>query len=234
MQLGTLPEAMPVLPGYNMHGTFLPAQQTGGDTYDLALSERGLLVVLGDAAGHGIAPALSVTQMHAMLRMALRLGADLETAFRQVNDLLADTLRDGRFVTACFGLLDPASHRLRLLSGGQAPLLHFHAAGGGSTAHRATSFPMGAAPIRTLRPALEIDLAPGDWLVLITDGVYEYESPTGEQFGKARIEQLIYQHHADKPLSLSGQILKAVKLFADGAPQEDDITMVLLKRLPLA
>ena len=49
---------MPALPGYDMHGTCLPAQQTGGDTCDLALSERGLLVVLGDAAGHGIAPAL--------------------------------------------------------------------------------------------------------------------------------------------------------------------------------
>jgi hypothetical protein len=62
------------------------AELTGGDTYDPRARRRALLVVLGDATGHGIAPALSVTQMHAMLRMAFRLGADLETAFVQVND----------------------------------------------------------------------------------------------------------------------------------------------------
>ena len=69
-----------------------PAELTGGDTFDLSVIDQGLLVVLGDATGHGIAPALSVTQMHAMLRMAFRLGADLETAFMQVNNRLAETL----------------------------------------------------------------------------------------------------------------------------------------------
>ena len=88
-------------------------------------STQGLLVVLGDATGHGIAPALSVTQMQAMLRMAFRLGADLETAFLQVNDQLVATLADDRFITAFIGLLDPATHRLRFHSGGQGPILHF-------------------------------------------------------------------------------------------------------------
>jgi sigma-B regulation protein RsbU (phosphoserine phosphatase) len=128
VQLGTLPLSVPRVPGYDMHGTFLPASQTGGDTYDFAHTSQGLLLVLADAAGHGLAPALSVTQMHAMLRMAIRLGADLETAFRQVNDQLAETLQDGRFVNAFIGLLDPATHRLRFLSGGQGPILHFRAA----------------------------------------------------------------------------------------------------------
>jgi sigma-B regulation protein RsbU (phosphoserine phosphatase) len=104
---------MPVVPGYDLHGLFLPASLTGGDTDDLAPIDQGLLILLGDATGHGVAPASSVTQIHAMLRMALRLGADLETAFRQVDDQLADTLPDGPFVTAFIGLLDPATHRLR-------------------------------------------------------------------------------------------------------------------------
>src|SRR5262249_1141687 len=63
-----------------------------------AVLDQGLLVVLGDATGHGIGPALSVTQMHAMLRMAFRLGADLETAFLQVNNQLAATISDDRFI----------------------------------------------------------------------------------------------------------------------------------------
>ena len=107
VQMSTLPQAMPVVAGYDVHGTFRPALLTGGDTFDLAPVGDGLLVVLGDATGHGIAPALSVTQMHAMLRMAFRLGADLETAFAQVNDLLAETLAEDRFVTAFIGVLDP-------------------------------------------------------------------------------------------------------------------------------
>ena len=230
VQMSTLPAQLPVLAGYDMHATFLPAAQTGGDTYDLALTEQGLLVVLGDATGHGIAPALSVTQMHAMLRMALRLGADLETAFRQVNDQLAATLPDGRFVTAFIGLLDAAAHRLRFLSGGQGPILHFCAAQGECVPYKATSFPMGAMPLAKLRPAVEISLAPGDILVLLTDGIYEYEDPSGAQFGVHRVEQVLREHHAAASATLAAHLLQEVRAFARGAPQDDDVTMVLLKR----
>ena len=69
--------------------------------------------MLADATGHGIAPALSVTQMQAMLRMAFRLGADLETAVMQVNNQLADWLPPDRFITAFIGRLDPRRHTLR-------------------------------------------------------------------------------------------------------------------------
>ena len=230
VQMSTLPAQLPVLPGYDMHATFLPASQTGGDTYDLALTAQGLLVVLGDATGHGIAPALSVTQMHAMLRMALRLGADLETAFRQVNDQLAATLPAGHFVTAFIGLLDAAAHRLRFLSGGQGPILHFCAAEGACVAYKATSFPMGAMPLAKLRPAIEISLAPDDVLVLLTDGIYEYEDATGAQFGVQRVEQVLREHHRGDSATLARHLLQAVRDFARGAPQDDDVTMVLLKR----
>ena len=92
VQMSTLPATMPLIPGYDVCGMSTPAELTGGDTYDLAAIEQGLLIVLGDATGHGIAPALSVTQMQAMLRIAFRLGADLESAFLQVNNRLAETL----------------------------------------------------------------------------------------------------------------------------------------------
>jgi len=231
VQHSTLPRAWPQVPGYDMHGTFMPAEQTGGDTYDLALLPQGLLVVLGDATGHGIAPALSVLQMHAMLRMALRLGVSLEAAFTQVNDRLAEVLPDSHFVTAFIGLIDVHSHRLRFLSGGQAPILHFKSAEGRCTSYRATSFPMGAMPITRLRPAVEVDLAPGDWLVVLSDGVYEYEDPTGVPLGVAAVEALLAQAHAESPASVSARLLARLREFARGAPQDDDITMVLLKRL---
>ncbi len=230
VQLGTLPSEMPIVPGYDMQATFLPASLTGGDTYDLALGEQGLLVVLADATGHGIAPALSVTQMHAMLRMALRLGADLETAFLHVNDQLAATLDEGRFVTAFFGLLDTNTHRLRFLSGGQGPILHFQAAAVCCVSYKATSFPMGAMPLSSPPPPVTLELAPGDILVLLTDGVFEYEDSNGAQFGQARVEQVLVSHHRESATAISTHLLDELRRFARGEPQQDDITSVLLKR----
>jgi sigma-B regulation protein RsbU (phosphoserine phosphatase) len=230
VQMSTLPSEMPKVRGYDMHGTFLPASLTGGDTYDLAPTEQGLLVVLGDATGHGIAPALSVTQMHAMLRIALRLDADLETAFRHVNDQLAATLGEGRFVTAFIGLLDADTHRLRFLSGGQGPILHFQAASARCTTYKATSFPMGAMPLLNARPPVILELAPGDILALLTDGIYEYEDADGAQFGQARVEQILQRYSCESTAALSARLMESVRDFARGTPQQDDITLVLLKR----
>ena len=89
-----------------MFGLSRPADLTGGDTFDLSMVDPGLLIVLGDATGHGIAPALSVTQLQAMLRTAFGLGADLETTFTQVNNQLCATLPPDRFITAFVGLLE--------------------------------------------------------------------------------------------------------------------------------
>jgi sigma-B regulation protein RsbU (phosphoserine phosphatase) len=230
VQLSSLPTQMPLVPGYLMHSTFRPAALTGGDTYDLALVEQGLLVVLGDATGHGIAPALSVTQMQAMLRMALRLGADLETAFRQVNDRLAETLPEDRFITAFVGLIDSAKHLLRYLSAGQGPILHFEAASGECRVHGPTSFPLGAMKLIRSRAPLEITLAPGDVLALISDGVFEYARADGQAFGEQRVMQLLREHRHAEPKDMAAAVMGALQAFAAGAPQEDDVTMVLLKR----
>ncbi len=235
VQRASLPADLPAVPGYELAGSFRPASLTGGDTYDVARLDAGVLVVLADAAGHGVPAALSIIQMHAMLRMAFELGATLEQAFLHVNNRLSATLPDGRFVTAFIGLLDPATHRLRYLSGGQGPILHWHAATGGCTVHRATSFPMGAMALRQAKPAACIDLQPGDLIALLSDGFYEYESPTGEAFGRARVEAVMQQGGATAPVqALAAALLRAVELHAEGAPQEDDMTLVLLRRLPVA
>ena len=234
VQMSTLPGTMPDVPGYEVFGTFEPADLTGGDTFDLAVLEQGLLVVLGDATGHGIAPALHVTQMHAMLRMAFRMGADLETAFTQVNNQLANTLPDDRFITAFIGLLDTATHRLRFHSGGQAPILYFQAATGTCTRHNPTSFPLAAMPLSKLRPAVTLQMEPGDILVLLSDGIYEYNNGNGEEFGERRVTEIVAAHRDRSVADLSAGLLASVQAFANGAPQEDDITIVLVKRTALA
>jgi len=230
VQMSTLPSVMPSVPGYDVFGLSRPASLTGGDTFDLAVLDQGLLTVLGDATGHGIAPALSVTQMHAMLRMAFRLGADLETAFLQVNNQLAATIADDRFITAFIGLLDVSTHRLRFHSGGQAPILLYRAATGTCERHNPTSFPLAAMPLLSLRPAVSLDLAPGDVLALLSDGIYEYCDRQNEAFGDSRVEAILQLHHDKSMAELSSALLSGVEAFAHGAPQEDDITIVLVKR----
>ncbi|OGA15759.1 MAG: hypothetical protein A3I63_05195 [Betaproteobacteria bacterium RIFCSPLOWO2_02_FULL_66_14] len=230
VQMSTLPAAMPSIPGYDTFGTFQPASATGGDTFDLSLLGQELLVVLGDATGHGIAPALSVTQMQAMLRTAFRLGANLQTAFMAVNNQLAETMPADRFITAFIGLLDPATHLMRFHSGGQGPILVYRAASDTFERHRPTSFPLAAMPLQSLRPATTVEFEPGDLLVLLSDGIYEFHDAGQEQFGEQRVEALI-RAQRDVPMrALSAQLLEAVKAFAKGAPQEDDITVVLVKR----
>jgi phosphoserine phosphatase len=230
VQMGTLPSRMPTLPGYDVFGMCRPAGLTGGDTFDLAMLDQGLLVVLGDATGHGIAPALSVTQMQAMLRMAFRLGADLETAFIQVNNQLADTLADDRFITACIGLLDASTHQLRFHSGGQGPILHFQAATRTCALYKPTSFPLAAMPLTQLRPAVCLEMRPGDILALLSDGIYEYCNAANEEFGLQRVLDILAAHHSKPAAEVSAIVLESVRQFAGGAPQDDDITMVLVKR----
>ena len=230
VQMSTLPATMPVLPGYEVCGSSRPAELTGGDTFDLALLERGLLIVLGDATGHGIAPALSVTQMHAMLRVAFGLGADLDVAYVEVNNRLAETLPADRFITAFIGLLDPATHRLRFQSGGQGPILVFHATTGTWTSHRPTSFPLGAMPLSKVQPAISIALEPGDILVLLSDGFYEHRDTGGDLFGEARVRELVAAHRASSMRELLAALQHEVDVFGGGAPQEDDMTAVLVRR----
>jgi phosphoserine phosphatase len=216
--MSTLPQAMPVLAGYDVHGTFRPALLTGGDTFDLAPVGDGLLVVLGDATGHGIAPALSVTQMHAMLRMAFRLGADLETAFAQVNDLLAETLAEDRFVTAFIGVLDPRRHVVRYISAGQGPILHFHADAARCSAPQADQLSARRHGAAAAAAAAEMTLRPATCSCCCPTAIYEYANGAGEQFGEDRVEHVVAGHRPRRWLRSRRAILEAVQAFAAVRP----------------
>jgi serine phosphatase RsbU (regulator of sigma subunit) len=188
------------------------------------------LIVIGDATGHGIAPALSVTQRHAMLRMALRMGADPQTAVMLVNDQLAAKLDDDRFITAFIGLLGGTTHRMRLRSAGRAPILHFQAAAGACVRGNRTSSPLAAMAVSALRPAARLEFMPGDILDLLSDAIYEYHDAGREQFWPERVEAILRTHHFRRMAELSATLLDAVRAVARRAAQDDDITLVLVKR----
>jgi len=231
VQMGTLPKRMPTLPGYDIAGTFTPTDQTGGDLYDFVpVSENQLFVLMGDATGHGIGPALSATQVRAMLRVALRLGAGLDDAFRHINDQLVEDLPDDRFVTAFFGLLDAAKHEMNFHSGGQGPIMQYHAAGGDYSWYEPSTFPLGYMDQDNLNDPHAVQLEPGDILGLISDGIYEYENEAGEQFGQIGITRTIDEHHAESMDELVRRIMGNTYDHGGDVAQADDITIVLIRR----
>jgi phosphoserine phosphatase len=232
IQMSTLPDTMPEVPGYDLHGHFQPTDHTGGDLYDLVVLNGRLFMLLGDATGHGFGPALSATQMQAMLRVSFRHGSDLDHAYMHVNNQLAEDLPDDRFITAFMGFLDPATHVVNYHSGGQGPILHFRAADETCDWYQPTNFPVGIMEIDSRQESANLKLEPGDILALISDGVYEYSNTEGEQFGEDRVAGVFKDHHRLPMAELTEQLIQAVKAFAKTAPQEDDITLVLVRREP--
>lgn len=230
IQMSTFPTRMPAVEGYDLHGEFLPTDHAGGDMFDLVVLDGKLFMLLGDATGHGFGPALSATQMQAMLRVAFRCGAGLDEAFRHVNNQLAEDLPDDRFITAFMGFLDPVSHEVCFHSGGQGPILHFRAATGECEWHKPTTFPVGILQIdRTGDPSV-LKMERGDVLALMSDGVYEYTNRQGGSFGEERVAGLMAYHHGLPMAELCRQILSSLKAFGGGATQADDITIVLARR----
>lgn len=231
VQMGTLPKQMPSIDGYGFAGAFAPTDQTGGDLYDLVpLDDQRLFLLMGDATGHGIGPALSATQVRAMLRVAIRLNASLNDAFVHINDQLCDDLPDDRFVTGFFGLLDASEHKVHFHSGGQGPIMHYHAGSGDYDWHPATTFPLGYMPQSDLVDPLVLDLEPGDILGLISDGIYEYENEEGVQFGQEGVMHIINSLPDASADEIVTAIMRAVRLHGGSAPQADDITIVLARR----
>jgi phosphoserine phosphatase len=233
VQMGTLPKVMPEIGGYQFGGAFAPTDQTGGDLYDFVpLDDKRLFLLMGDATGHGIGPALSATQVRAMLRVAIRLNSSLDDAFVHINDQLCEDLPDDRFVTGFFGLLDANEHSVTFHSGGQGPIMHFHAQKNAYDWHPATTFPLGYMPQSDLGQPLLAQLNPGDVLGLISDGIYEYENETGLQFGQQGVINIIDNNPEATAQQLVDMIMKGARRHGGDAPQADDITIVLVRRLP--
>ncbi|MEP0203964.1 MAG: PP2C family protein-serine/threonine phosphatase [Halioglobus sp.] len=230
IQFSILPDSMPQVPGYDLAGILRPANHTGGDMFDLVNLDQGLFVLLGDATGHGAGPAMSVTQMQAMLRVAFRLGAGLDEAYQHTNNQLAEDLPEDRFVTAFMGFLDPATHEMTYHSAGQGPILHYHRGADQCDWHEPTTFPLGSIEVESVGSHHSLALAPGDIMALISDGVYEFGNAAGQLFGQEGVARVL-RENLDRSMAETGQsMLDELARFGDDSSQEDDITIVLIRR----
>ncbi len=243
IQQRTLPANLPTLSGYALGTWSEPAEETGGDTFDVIgyctdeagrrlCSDRAeaAVLLLADATGHGIGPALSATQVRAMLRMAVRTGEDLHHIVHHLNDQLCADLHGGRFITAWLATLEPAAHTLTAFSAGQAPILHYRAATASFDELGADSPPLGVLPELDVRVGPPLALEPGDIVAVISDGVYEAESDRGEAFGLERVKSIIAEHHAESPQALVDRLRSALANFTDGRAAGDDRTALLIQR----
>jgi len=234
IQQATWPRELPVHPGLDLAAGAHPADETGGDGYDLVPvpgePAGRTFLFLADATGHGIGPALSVTQLRSMLRMAIRSGHGLDELLRPVNDQLYADLPGNRFVTAWFGRLDADGRGLESLSAGQAPLLHYHAAEDRLEVMKADVPPLGLFPALPPARPRRIELAPGDLWVVLSDGFYEAEDPAGEQLGVERIGAVLRRCCARPAAEILAELRAELARFTAGAPAADDQTALLLRR----
>jgi phosphoserine phosphatase len=236
IQLNLLPKEVPPCPGYEIAAYSRPAEETGGDIYDFVPLDGGagsgkLLLLLADATGHGIGAALSVTQVRSMLRTAARAGVSLDQIGLSLNNQLAEDLPGNRFITAFLGVLDPIDHSLSYHALGQGPLLHFHARTGSFDELSASSIPMGIVKHSVLPRPDALVLEPGDLVLLLSDGIYEYRSPEDEEFGNARVRNVVDVNRQESAALVLEALKNELFGFARGAPQLDDLTAVVLKRL---
>lgn len=231
IQRRTMPEQMPELAGYELLGWSLPAEQAGGDTYDIApLKGDRIALLLGDATGHGIGPALSVTQVRSMLRLALRLDAPLDRLVEEINAQVMEDLPDERFVTAFFGVLDSRTHEVAYHAPGQAPILHYKAADDSFERFDATTFPLGIIDTLEIEARSSIPMEPGDVLAVISDGIFEYQDASNKQFGTERTEAAIRRGYRGGCAGMLAAIREDVASYANGAVQNDDMTVLLVRR----
>jgi serine phosphatase RsbU (regulator of sigma subunit) len=236
IQQSTFPDALPDVPGYELHAWSEPADETGGDTYDaIGLPDDdghsvGALLMLADATGHGIGPALSVAEIRAMLRMAVRSHIGFEEMVRHVNEQLYDDLPPERFITAWLAQLDAPASTITAFSAGQAPLLHYRAAENAIDRISADMPPLGIMPEIEIEVPSPRTLGPGDIYVVLSDGFFEAAAPGGELFGTARVEAIVQRLHTEPPPALLEALCADVETFTEGAPADDDRTAVIVKR----
>ncbi|MCK5786843.1 MAG: SpoIIE family protein phosphatase [Candidatus Sabulitectum sp.] len=231
IQKDLLPEAMPVIDDYDLAGWNEPADQTGGDIFDaVSLTHDKVLLLLADAAGHGLGPALTVIQFRAMIRIALSLGSDLCDLSRCTNNQLVEDLSSDTFITAFVGLLDTKEHVISYHACGQAPLLHYHGSTGKTNVLSATALPFGVIPDMPLGDPGSIVMEKGDIFALISDGIFEQANGADEQFGVERTIDIIRRNYEDSMQELTEKIFSAVARHSDVSTYDDDMTIMLVKR----
>jgi len=216
--------------GFDIAGAAFPADETGGDYFDILPLPRGHLgIFIGDVSGHGIGSALLMAQVRASIRAFARATTDLKKILRLVNGALLADSEENMFATLTSCRLHPNSRSLVYSSAGHVPCFVLDSRGTVKRVLESTDTPLGLFPDRSFPCGEKIELEPGDMLALLTDGIAEAKGPDQAEFGVHGAIEYMGAHRRESAEQIVTGIYQAVREFAKGLPQLDDITTVVCK-----
>jgi serine phosphatase RsbU (regulator of sigma subunit) len=228
IQQASLPKEVPTLEGWQISPYYQPAREVGGDFYDFHLLPEGRLgLVVGDATGKGVPAALVMSTTCGMLRLAAQSHTSPAEMLQGVNEVLFPNIPTNMFVTCFYAILEPNSGRLSYANAGHdLPYLHRN---GETEELRARGMPLGLMPGMRYEEK-ETIVHSGQAALLYSDGLVEAHDPEGDMFGFPRLRTLIAER-AEEERPLGEVLLEELYSFTgEGWEQEDDITLLTLKR----
>jgi serine phosphatase RsbU (regulator of sigma subunit) len=231
IQMGLLPKSAPQVQGYDIAGRSIPAKEVGGDYFDfMEIDGHHLGLCLGDVSGKGMPAALLMANLQATLRSHVLQDLGPCECLKRSNDLIFRSTDADRFASLFYGILNTVDHTLTYCNGGHN--YPFLIAGVGEPAR----LKVGGTVLGTFEQSSYtedvISLNLGDVLLIYSDGVTEAVSVDDEEFGEARLSRVVSEHRDDPAERLIIRIIEAVQVHAGQTPQEDDITLVVVKRTP--
>lgn len=230
VQTRLFPQVLPVMEALDYAGVCRPAREVGGDSYDfIALGEGRLGLALSDISGKGIAAALLMASLQALLRSHAPLpGRDLKDLAADVNRLLVASIPDNRFATLFYGVFDAGRRTLTYINAGHNPPLLLRRGAAIAQRLEPTGMMLGVFDDATFGQAT-VDMQDGDLLVVYSDGVSDALNPDGDDYGDGRLESFVRTHTALPAPQLMDRILEDVTTFGQGVPPFDDMTLVIAK-----
>jgi PAS domain S-box-containing protein len=232
IQQRLFPKSAPSLPGFDIAGASYPMEATGGDYFDyLPMLHDRLGIVMGDVTGHGVGAALIMAETRAYLRVLAGRREDVGEILTRTNGILSGDLGGEQFVTLFLGRLDPATRKLVYVSAGHPAGYVLGADGAVKHKLRRTGIALGLGPDTTYAAAPEIELARGDLLLLVTDGLAEAQGPDESLFGTERILDTVRARQNRPAREIVEALYQAVREFSQHQPQMDDVTAKVVKVL---
>ena len=228
IQIGLLPRELPRLENFDFATFIEPSRQVGGDFYDfIPIPDGRIGVVIADASGKGVPAALLIARMQAIMQSEARLGRDVGDMMTTVNRFINESTSQDRFATCFYVEIDYIQRRFRYCNAGHNyPILIRN---GGSVEYLTTGgLLLGAFPDSSYETGTGV-MAPGDVLVLYTDGVTEAMDAEENEYGETRLEGDLLELLNLPAEVICSKTIKNVKQFAAGFEERDDITLVVIK-----
>jgi len=229
VQTSLLPKKSPQVQGYDIAGKSIPALMVGGDYFDfIPLDGNRMALCLGDVAGKGLAAALLMANLQATLRGQILLGPSPKQCLVRSNKLLYEITSPEKFVTLFYGVLDLKNNLLSFSNGGHnIPFIFLDH----QEPRRLRTGGVALGVLEDFSFEEEtVPLQPGNLLVVYSDGITEAVGANGEQFGEEGLVALVKEYQHESAENLIDGIINGVKSYSAGAPQMDDMTMIVVKR----